>query len=39
MIVLTANNPYNVKVGRSFEQNTLEENPEHVPMESYCPVM
>ena len=27
MIVLTANNQYNVKVGRSFEQNTLEENP------------
>jgi len=27
MIVLTSNNQYNVKVGRSFEQNTLQENP------------
>lgn len=27
MIVLTENNQYNVKVGRSFEQNTLQENP------------
>ena len=27
MIVLTSNNQYNVKVGRSFEQNTLQESP------------
>ena len=27
MIVLTANNTYNVKIGRSFEQNTLQANP------------
>ena len=27
MIVLTENNQYNVKVGRSFEQNVLESNP------------
>ncbi len=27
MILLTANNQYNVKVGRSFEQNTLQQNP------------
>ena len=27
MIVLTSNNQYNVKVGRSFEQNTLQQNP------------
>ena len=27
MIVLTENNQYNVKVGRSFEQNTLQDNP------------
>ena len=39
MIVLTANNPYNVKVGRSFEQNTLEENPNMFLEWNPCSVM
>jgi len=33
MIVLTANNQYNVKIGRSFEQNTLEETPRNCSFE------
>jgi hypothetical protein len=33
MIVLTSNNQYNVKVGRSFEQNTLQQNPRRCAFE------